>query len=397
MLLVLRCIRFLLNFENYTTKFYRLELLILYSLFAVLLLCFFIQAYFLITVHGKFARTKKIRLNKDFKPSLSVVICARNEANNLQKNLQYVLDQDYPDFEVVVVNDCSYDNSEHILKQLVTQYPTKLKVVSITEHARHKTSKKFAATLGIKAAANEILVFTDADCKPKTSKWLSIIASHYKNPAIEIVLGFSPYTVKPGLLNKIIRYETCLTALNYFGFALTGMPYMGIGRNLSYKKSLFFKGKGFASHIHIPSGDDDLFVNQHANNTNVALEYSIASHVLSEPKNTISSFWRQKLRHLGAGKAYKRKHKTILTVQFLSGLLFYDLIIVLLILRFEPIWVLSVFFLRYLVQTVIYYKALRKLKSLGLIGWLIILDPIYHFYMILLSIFGLFKRKNRWK
>ena len=397
MLLVLRCIGFLLNFENYTTKFYRLELLILYSLFAVFLLCFFIQAYFLITVHGKFARTKKIRVNKDFKPSLSVVICARNEANNLQKNLQYVLDQNYPNFEVIVVNDCSHDHSEHILKQLVAQYPSKLKVVTITEHPRHKTSKKFAATMGIKAAANEILIFTDADCKPKSHQWLSIMASHYQNPDTEIVLGFSPYSSIPSLLNKIIRYETCLTAINYFGFALMGMPYMGIGRNLSYKKSLFFKGKGFASHIHIPSGDDDLFVNQHANKKNVAVEYGADAHTLSEPKISYSSFWRQKFRHLGAGKAYKGKHKAILTAQFLSGLLFYDLIIVLLILRFEPVWVLSVFFLRYLVQSIIYYKALRKLKSLDLIWWVIILDPIYHFYMILLSIFGLFKRKNRWK
>ena len=390
-------IGFLLNFENHITKFYRLESLILYSIFALLLLCFLIQAYFLIIVQGKFARLKIESTPNEFKPNLSVVICARNEANNLQENLHYVLEQDYPNFEVIIVNDCSQDYSEYILKQLVAQYPDKLRVVTITEHPRHKTSKKFAATLGIKAAKYEILVFTDADCKPNSVHWLSNMANHYQNPATEIVLGFSPYYHKPGLLNKMIRYETCLTAINYFGFALAGMPYMGIGRNLSYKKSLFFKGKGFASHIHIPSGDDDLFVNQHAKRTNVAIEFGVDTHVLSNPKTTFSGFWVQKFRHLGAGKAYRAKHIAILTAQFLSGVLFYDLIIILLVLKFEPIWVLSIFFSRFILQSLVFHKVMRKLKSVDLIGWVIILDPIYHFYMVVLSIFGLFKNKHRWK
>jgi biofilm PGA synthesis N-glycosyltransferase PgaC len=387
----------LINFENHHKKFYHLEFIILYSIFTFFCICFLIQAYFLIVVQGKFARIKAPETIHDFRPNLSVVICARNEAKNLQENLNFILEQDYPNYEVIVVNDCSYDNSEEILKEFVNQFPAKLKVVTITEHPRHKTSKKFAATLGIKATANDFLIFTDADCKPKSVHWLSSMVNHYKNPQTEIVLGFSPYQSKPGFLNKIIRYETCLTAINYFGFSLTGMPYMGIGRNLSYKKSLFFKGKGFASHLHIPSGDDDLFVNQHANPNNVAIEFSADAQVISEPNTTFKNFWRQKFRHLGAGKAYKRSHKAILTTQFLSGLLFYDLFILLIVLKFQLIWVVGVFLLRFFIQTLVYFKALRKLKSVDLLGSLIILDPVYHFYMILLTIFASFKRKNQWK
>lgn len=375
-----------------------MEILIFYGLFSVFVLCFLVQAYFLIVVQGKFSRV--ILAPKDTQTltnSVSVIICARNEAKNLTQNLSFVLNQNYPNFEVIVVNDCSFDGSEDLLKEFLSQYPTKLKVVTIEEHPRHKTSKKFAATLGIKASSHEILLFTDADCKPQSQNWISKMVHHYQNPAIEIVLGCSPYQHKTSFLNKIIRYETFLTAVNYFGFALWGMPYMGIGRNLSYKKSLFFKGKGFASHMHIPSGDDDLFVNQHANTSNIALEYSFDSQTISQPKTSIKSYWIQKIRHLGAGKHYKNNHKTILSLLFLSGLIFYTALIGLIILKIQIIAVVSVLFVRYLLQLFIYHKSFIKLQSKDLAWWLIITDPIYYFYTVLLSFFGLFKKKARWK
>lgn len=375
-----------------------MENILFYALLSVFVFCFFVQAYFLIVVQAKFSGIKVTPIiNQTLTNGVSVIVCARNEAKNLTQNLAFILNQNYPNFEVIVVNDCSFDGSEDLLKGFVNQYPNKLKIVTIDEHPRHKTSKKFAATLGIKASKHEILLFTDADCKPQTPNWISKMVQHYHNSAIEIVLGCSPYQSKPGFLNKIIRYETFLTAVNYFGFALWGMPYMGVGRNLSYKKSLFFKGKGFASHMHIPSGDDDLFVNQHASKTNVALEYSFDAQTISQPKNTIVSYWIQKIRHLGAGKAYKSSHKAILTLQFLSGLFFYTVFIALLLLKIQITGAVTLFFLRYLLQLFIYNKGFVKLQSKDLAFWIIITDPIFYFYTLLLGFFGLFKKIPRWK
>lgn len=327
---------------------------------------------------------------------ISVIICARNEAKNLKQYLPSVLNQNYPNFEVIVVNDCSSDTSDEVLRAFQKEYP-QLKVVKIDEHPRYKTAKKFAVTLGIKAAAHEILVFTDADCEPQTNDWLSIIASNYSDPHVEIVLAYSPYLKKSGFLNNLIRYETFQTALNYFSFALNGMPYMGVGRNLSYKKSLFFKGKGFAAHMHIPSGDDDLFVNQNATIQNIGLEMRAESHTWSEPKLTWGTYWKQKLRHLGAGKEYKKQHQFNLSLQMLSALGFYIFLGVCLTLKVEPLPVLAIFLLRLIVQIYVYYKPMIALRTKDLLAWFIIIDPFYYIYLIAIITIGFFRKKVTWK
>lgn len=327
---------------------------------------------------------------------VSVIICARNEAKNLEKNLEKVLHQDYPDFEVIVVNDCSSDHSDDVLRDFQKRYKN-LKVVKIEEHPRFKTAKKFAATLGIKAASHEILIFTDADCEPASSSWIEEMASHYQNQQTEIVLGYSPYLKENGFLNKLIRYETFQTALNYFSFALYGMPYMGVGRNLSYKKSLFFKGKGFAAHMHIPSGDDDLFVNQNATAQNVALEIREEAQVWSAPKNTWKSYWQQKNRHLGAGKVYKKEHKVYLSLQAGSAICFYALWVVCLVLNIEPYFLIGVFVLRFLIQIYVFYKPMSRFQNKDLLWWFILLDPFYYIYLTGLNVVGLFSKKISWK
>ena len=328
---------------------------------------------------------------------VSVIICARNESKNLQKNLPNILNQDYPDFEVVVVNDCSIDNSEDVLRTFQDSYYN-LKVVKIEDHPRYKTAKKFAVTLGIKATSNEHLIFTDADCIPNSNQWISLITRHFQSPEKEIVLGFSPYDRYKGFLNKLIRYETFQTALNYFSFALIGMPYMGVGRNLAYKKSLFFKGKGFASHMHIPSGDDDLFVNQNATLENVSIEFTLDAQVLSEPERTWKAYWNQKKRHLGAGKVYKKQHQLNLGLQAASAICFYFLFITGLILHIEPLLLSVLFFLRLVLQVYVFYKPMKKLVSDDLLWWVIFLDPFYYIYLIAVSFAGIFtKKKIAWK
>lgn len=327
---------------------------------------------------------------------VSVIICARNEAKNLQQYLPDILTQNYPEFEVIVVNDCSVDDSEDVLRVLQSQY-LHLKVVKIAEHVRFKTAKKFAVTLGIKAASNEILLFTDADCKPEAADWLALMTRHYANPDTEIVLGYSPYQRTKGFLNGLIRYETFQTAINYFAFALDGMPYMGVGRNLSYKKSLFFNGKGFAAHMHIASGDDDLFVNQNATASNTVIEIHPDTHTWSEPKQTWSSYWKQKTRHMSASKMYKRNHKFTLGLQALSAIGFYLFLMLCLIFRVELLVVLIVFLLRFLCQLFVYYQSFLKLGSKDLTWWFIILDPFYYIYLITVSAANLFIKKPTWK
>lgn len=326
---------------------------------------------------------------------VSVIICARNERKNLEENLESILTQDYPGFEVVVVNDCSVDGSDELLRGFSELY-SHLKVVTITEHVRFKHGKKFAVTLGIKAASNEHLIFTDADCKPASANWIRHMQENFDGNK-EIVLGYSPYAVKSGPLNAFIRFETFFTALNYLSFALAGEPYMGVGRNLAYTKSLFFRGKGFASHMHIASGDDDLFVNQNASAVNAVIEIDPDTHVWTEPKTTLVGFVKQKIRHMGAGKAYKRKHKRILTLQAVSSIIFYASLAGLIAFKVHWWMILSCYMFRLVLQLLIYFPIFKKLKYKDLIWWFPALDLIYNFYIIVLSIISSFKKKVQWK
>ncbi|MXV15996.1 glycosyltransferase [Pedobacter sp. HMF7056] len=353
------------------------------------------QLYFILVIHQKLrAKAPAEPLFESVLP-VSVIICARNEDANLQANLPLVLEQRYDDFEVVVVNDCSSDESEMTLKAFTERYP-QLRVVTIDEHKRYKHGKKFAVTLGIKAARYDHLLFTDADCKPASPNWIALMASKFRHGE-SIVLGYSPYMAEGGFLNRLIRFETWYTAMNYLSFSLAGNPYMGVGRNLAYTKSLFFKGKGFASHMHIQSGDDDLFVNQHANGLNTVIEISPDAHTWSEPKHSFSALMRQKIRHQGAGGAYRREHKRILAAQAASGLLFYVSLACLIVLKAQWWVLLPVYAVRLLAQLWVYLPVFKKLRYSDLAWWLPLFDLIYYFYLFALTFISLFKKKIQWK
>ena len=220
-----------------------------------------VQLYYYWFVFGKLAFYKVPIVSNDSNLNpVSIIISARNEYRNLEKNLASILTQDYPKFEVIVVNDCSWDDSQKLLEYYQENYEH-LKVCKLIEQEKYPTGKKFALTIGIKAAQYEQLIFTDADCKPASNQWLRLMQGKLANNK-EIVLGFSPFKKTSGFLNLFIRYEGALTAMAYFSAALRHHAFMGVGRNLAYSRDLFFKHKGFASHQHILSGDDDLFVNQ---------------------------------------------------------------------------------------------------------------------------------------
>lgn len=373
-----------------------LEVYIKDILFVIFQICFIAQLYYLIANHNRLAIYKP---QNDIPPvdkfPVSVIIAARNEFKNLKNNLPLFLDQDYPDYEVIVVNDCSFDETEELLKDYTIQYP-KLRVVTVTEHPRYKTGKKFAITLGIKAAKNEYLLFTDADCEPLTSHWITRMASKFTGNT-SIVLGYSPYKKSSGFLNLFTRFETSKTAINYLSAALNDNAYMGIGRNLAYTKTLFFANKGFASHMHVMSGDDDLFVNENATADNVAIEIHRDAHTRSDSKESLSAYYRQKRRHMGVGKLYRNKHRRFLSFDALSGFLFYALLAYFAVIDFEPLMLAGIYLFRLIFQLAIYNKIFKRLHCADLIWWFPLFDFIYYIYLNLFGLIGTFTKTKQWK
>ncbi|WP_294184005.1 glycosyltransferase [Sphingobacterium sp.] len=368
-----------------------------YIAFGVLGLFLCIQLYYILFVYSKLSRyqIEPIQEGTEF-PPLSVIICAHNEQDNIAQFLPEIMHQDYPNFEVIVVNDFSTDNTPWILHEFEAKYPN-LKIVDIKEHIRLKHGKKFAVSMGIKASKHEILVFTDADCAPQSNQWLKEVAAAFR-PETEIVLGYSPYFKKKGVLNLLIRFETSHTAMSYFSYALKGNAYMGVGRNMAYKKDLFFRNKGFAAHMHIKSGDDDLFVNQNANPVNVNIVLSAESIVYSEPKTTWKSYYKQKARHSGASTIYKKRHQRMLGTQLLSAFLFYIAVIATTV-AFPMYWYvpLSAYLLRLIAQWIIFNNIYKKLAVKELIWWLPLVDFIYYFYICINGMFSRKKKKISWK
>jgi biofilm PGA synthesis N-glycosyltransferase PgaC len=365
------------------------------SLLGILVLCLLVQLSFTLFVHLKLGLVKVEEIPADAKEPLSVIICARNEAHNLEQYLPAILEQDYPEFEVIVVNDRSWDATKDVLKVFTDKY-THLKVVTVGEGSKFIAGKKFAVTMGIKAAANEWLVFTDADCFPSSDKWL-LGMQPPANAAQEIVLGYSPYLKKRGLLNALIRFETFFTAVNYLSFALNGMPYMGVGRNMAYKKSLFFKNKGFAAHMHIPSGDDDLFVNAHANRYNTSIRIHPDTQMWSEPKTSFGDYLKQKKRHFGAGKFYKSKHKFILSTQIIVQFMFYMALIAACFMKALWFPALGIFIFSILVRCFVYPKLLKRLNYAGLVWWFPLLDILLFIFLVFNGILSIFVKKVQWK
>jgi poly-beta-1,6-N-acetyl-D-glucosamine synthase len=313
----------------------------------------------------------------DKKNPVSIIICARNEEENLVKFLPAVLEQDYPDYEVIVVNDCSEDDSYNVLGGYLKKYPH-LKVSNISKDPKFTHNKKFAQFIGIKAAKNEILLFTDADCRPESDKWLGRMASRFGDKT-DFVLGYGGYLARKGLPNRYIRYDSMFIAMQYLGMAIRGMPYMGVGRNLAYRRSLFFEKKGFSTHSHLASGDDDLFVNSNASKNNVALEFRKESHTRSVPASGFNEFFRQKKRHLTTVNHYKLRDKIALIAEPVTRVLYYISFVVLMSNLFLWPYVLTAFGIRMIVQLIVFALNQKKLNERGLLLFLQIFDILSPF------------------
>lgn len=354
-----------------------------------------IQLFYYLWFFSRLAFYKPKTKTKSQQHPVSVIVCARDEVENLARHLPGLLVQNYTStYEVVAVNDNSADDSKYILQEFKKTFKDRIEVVELTQEAKLISGKKFPLSMGIKEAHHEVLLMTDADCVPSSEHWVQKMQEAYTE-GVEMVLGYGAYHKQSGLLNKVIRFETFHTALQYFSYALAGIPYMGVGRNLSYKRELFFRHKGFSSINHIPGGDDDLFVNKAATKKNIAIVVDKDAMTLSIPKKTWKSWYRQKNRHFSTAKYYKPIHKFLLGLYSTTQFLIYPLLIISAI---YYSWKLSliIFGIRLFIQSIVYFLSMKKLNEKDLWPLFIFFDIWLFFYYIIFASALWKKQKRSW-
>jgi len=354
---------------------------LLFFTLLLLVLALLVQLIYYWTIYGKVAFFKQKNEFVRSDQPVSVIVCARDEYYNLQENLPLLLTQDYSIFEVVVVNHGSEDETNYLLRDLADVYKN-LKIVNVSQDLNFFTGKKFPLSIGIKSASYDVLLFTDADCKPASNQWIRRMAANFTEET-EIVLGYGSYNKSKSLVNLLIRFDTTRIAMNYLGFARAGMPYMGVGRNMAYRKSLFYKQNGFISHYRIQSGDDDLFINKAATGKNTRIEIQQEAHTISAPKSSLAQWLRQKRRHLLTGGYYKPMHKFALGLFAISQVMFWASAIVLLVMWYQPYIVIGIVVLRLFSQLLITGKVMSKLSEKGFL----LLVPLFELFLMIVSPF----------
>jgi len=363
--------------------------------FILFLVASTIQIIFLLLSLVKLRRPKSVNEDQYVKEEpVSIIVCAHNEIRNLKILVPKLLEQAYSKYEVIVVDDRSNDGSYDYLHEK-KEASDRIKVVRIDWTPEHVNPKKYALTLGIKSAQYEFMVMTDADCEPISTNWLKQMANQFKKE-IDFVLGFSYYKKLPGFLNLFIRHETLQTAILYITMALSGIPYMGVGRNIAYKRSFFLSKKGFNKFLHVTGGDDDLFVNEHSSSKNTIVTLHPESVIISEPKKTFSDYLTQKIRHISVGKLYRFKHKLLLGINSLSKILVWIIGLSLMILTYKIFWVAGLFSIQLLLLLWVYNRFTKILKVQYELYSLWLMEFVYIFYLVIFSLRAFTAKKIKW-
>jgi len=366
----------------------RTVLFFLFCLMACLQLVWILFIYLRLLTHKD--KAEQVQL-----APISVIISARNEEDNLFKLLPAVLNQDYPTFEVVVVNHQSTDDSKFILQAYQQDYDN-LKVIHLEKSKHIKNGKKLPLTIGIKGAKYKHLLLTDADCKPSSKYWIKEMAAQFTEQK-EIVLGYGPYTKEKGILNRIIRLDTVMIAMNYLSYAKAKLPYMGVGRNMGYTKSIFEKNSGFKSHYAIQSGDDDLFIQEVAQKNNYTVCLDPATFCSSPSEKTWEDWYRQKTRHFTTTGHYKVFKKMMLGIYPLSLILVYTSFSILCLNYQVSLVSLCILALLLILKWSIQGRCLVRLKEKGL-AWLFpFWDLVYAILAPSLYYTSEKKKKVTWK
>lgn len=363
-------------------------LFLVFSLFAL------IQLLYTVLIYGRLAFYNEKNVDGGARYGVSIIIAARNESENIFRNLPFILEQDYPEFEVIVVNHQSIDDSEYILDAYSKQYPH-LKIIKVERSQHLKYGKKLPLTIGIKGAKYEHILLTDADCKPAGNQWIRSMMARFNNEK-QIVLGYGPFHKTNSLLNRVIRFDTAWIAMSYFSMARAGMPYMGIGRNLAYTKTAFNAVSGFKSHYALSSGDDDLFIQEAAKKKNFTINLDPESYCYSPAASTWSAWFKQKSRHYTTSARYKVIKKGMLGIYPLSLLIVTGTFVSLLFNK-EFIWLtLTLYLILLTVKWIVLGKAFRKLREKSFVALMPFLDIAYAI-LIPVMYYAIDKTdKNKW-
>lgn len=364
-----------------------------FALFVVFCACIAILLFYHLYFHIRLLFVKEKEFEAKATP-VSIIVVANNEFDNLQLLIPKLLEQDHPQFEVILVDDRSYDETYETYLA-ISKSNSKLKFLRVDETPETSSAKKFALTLAIKAAQNENLLFIDADCDP-TEQWAYQMSKRF-NDQTQIVIGASPYTHKNSFLNYLIQFETGMTALNYLTFALANVPYMSVGRNWGFKKHLFLNNKGYHPHNKLKGGDDDLFLQKIITSTNYAICIHPESLVTSIPKTNFADWYDQKQRHYSVSKFYTLRSKILLSKYLILHLLSYILFFTLLFSQEFRLYSSAIFLFRLLLFWIVSAKAFNKLASKVewyLIPWLELLNNIT---VITFGLISLRARKIKWR
>ena len=307
------------------------------------------------------------------KTAVSVVIYAKNDAENLKAFLPSVIEQDYPNFEIVLINNASYDKTLKVMNHFAASHQN-IKIVDVKNIEAFWGNKKYALTLGIKASKNDYLLFIDANCKPLSNKWIYEMSSNFSDKKT-IILGHKGFTkIKKSFLNKIIRFESSVKAISCFAFTKLGKPFIGVSNNIAYTKTMFFNANGFMNHIKVPNGEAELFVNQIANSTNTTICFSKESFTESMPATSFKHWFKQKKHDTLSLLKYKQNHKILIGFIYITQLLFWFLIILLLSFAYKWHIVGSLLLFYLILQYIIYGISLKKLNENDLLIWIPFLE-----------------------
>ena len=380
------------TFAIWNLNFSTIELMLL----SVVAISFLAQVYY--NFKYFLSATKGKNVDGDSPDGVSVIVCARNEEANLMELIPIIMEQEFQKFQLIVVNDSSWDDTADILKALQVSYPS-MHIIEINEDKQIMQGKKFALTLGIKAAMYDVVLLTDADCRPTSSNWITEMTKGVGERK-EIALGFSGYKKYPGYLNKLIRFDAFITGLNYLGFAKTGRPYMGVGRNLCYTKTAFFRIGGFRTHYKLASGDDDLFVKEASTARNTQNIFHYDAQTLSEPHKSWAKWSFQKKRHFTTAPLYRGSVKFSLMLWPLTYFVLWMAAIALSVIYPIPVvWAVlgGIIFLRYLIQFIVLNVSCNKLKISKDILWLFPLLE-HHLFLVhsVLYLHNLVRKPQKW-
>lgn len=348
--------------------------------------------YYLFFTSFLLADKKQKKTQEQF--DVSIIICAKNEAENLKKFLPSIIHQEYKSYEIVLINDASSDETIEIMEAFKEKH-SKIKIIDVENIEAFWGNKKYALTLGVKAAKYEHLLFTDADCKPVSKHWITEITKNFSNEKT-IVLGYGKYKKEKGLVNLLVRFETLLTAIQYFSFAKLKIPYMAVGRNLAYHKSEFFRVKGFINHLHIKSGDDDLFIQDAANKKNTTICIDQNSFTESLAPTSLKKWFQQKRRHISTANHYKIQHQILLGLFFISKV--FSLLLAIVLFFFYP-WqiIISIILTYYVVQYIVIGFSAKKLKESQILFFLPLLEIGLLLFQFSIFINNLISKPNHWK